>query len=485
MATPIPTNSARFTLAEIASATSGELVGPGELVVQGVTTDTRTVASGNLYVALRGERHDGHAFVPQACARGAAALLVSDRSALPAGSAGVVVPDTLRAFGDLAALHRKRWGGRVVAITGSAGKTTTKELTYAALQAAGARVVRSAGNLNNLVGTPASLLCLDAHSDLAVMEIGTSAPGEIARLSEICAPEIGVVTAVAPAHTAGLGSLEQVAAEKVSLLAALSADGTAIYRAGNPAIAAQLARVRAARRIAFGDTPDADVRLVDHALRADPLMRCELAVREPALTLHCELALFGEGPALDAAAALAVVLAALGPSALAAAAAGLKAVAPIPGRLYPQPGPAGSLILDDSYNANPASMRASISAALELAKARGGRAVLVLGDMLELGAVSRSEHAAVGAFAAQPGVAALIACGTEMTAAAQAAREHTQDAKRAPSIAHLADPTAATDLLRPLLRAGDVLLVKGSRSMGMERIVQQLVTPVPAQGGQA
>jgi UDP-N-acetylmuramoyl-tripeptide--D-alanyl-D-alanine ligase len=476
MATPIPANQASFTLAEIARITSGEARGDAALAITGVTTDSRTVAPGNLYIALRGERFDGQAFVPQALARGAAAVLVRDRDALPRGVAAVLVADPLHAFGELAAFHRKRWGGRVVAITGSAGKTTTKELAFAALGAAGARVTRTAGNLNNLIGTPASLLCLDDQSELAVIEIGTSAPGEIARLSAISAPEIGVVTAVAAAHTAGLGSVARVAEEKAALLEALPAHGVAIYREGDAAIATQLARVRAMRKLSFGEGAQASVRLVAQTLATGPVMTCELHFAELARTLHCELALFGQGPAMDAAAAMAAVLAALGADALDAAAAGMKTVGPIEGRLRPLPGPSGALILDDSYNANPASMRASIMAAVDLARARGGRAVLVLGDMLELGELSRSEHAAIGALAALPSVAALIACGKEMTAAAQAAREHTQDATPPPSIAHLADPTAASELLRPLLRPGDVVLVKGSRSMGMERVVQRLAS---------
>jgi UDP-N-acetylmuramoyl-tripeptide--D-alanyl-D-alanine ligase len=476
MATPIPRNQARFSLTEVAQATAGEAVGAAAQVV-GVTTDSRAVVPGCLYVALRGERHDGHDFVSQALASGAAAVVVSDRAALPKGACGVVVADSLHAFGQLAALHRRRWGGRVVAITGSAGKTTTKELTFAALRAAGSKVARSLGNLNNQVGVPATLLCLDEQTDLAVIELGTNAPGEIARLAQICAPEVGVVTAVAAAHTAGLGSLEQVAKEKAALLHALPAEGTAIYRADDPTLLAQLACLRATHRLGFGRADQADVRLVRHELRATPSMSCELWFAPQARALRCELQLFGEGPALDAAAAMAVVLAALGETALDAAARGLAEVVPPPGRLRPVAGPQGAMILDDSYNANPASMRVSIDTALELARARHGRALLVLGDMLELGAGSRAAHHAIGAQAAQAGVAALIACGLEMTAAAEAARERARDAGHELSIAHLSDPAGAAALVRPLLRSGDVVLVKGSRSMGMERVVTGLALP--------
>jgi UDP-N-acetylmuramoyl-tripeptide--D-alanyl-D-alanine ligase len=485
VATPIPKNQAPFTLAEVATVTGGELRGSDALMLCGVTTDSRAVVAGELYVALRGERFDGHSFVQRALQAGAGALLVSDADSVPPGLPCVIVRDTLHALGQLAAHHRVRWGGRVLAITGSAGKTTTKELAFAALHAAGAKVTRSAGNLNNLIGAPMSLLALDAGSELMVLEIGTSAPGEIARLSEIARPDVGIVTAVAVAHAEGLGSLEQVAEEKAALLRALPEDGTAIYRSGEPLIAAQLARVRARHQLAFGSDAAADVRLVRSELLAGPHMRCELAVRAPARSVRAELQLFGSGPALDAAAALAAVLALLGEGALDAAARGLAEVAPAPGRLSPLSGPAGALLLDDSYNANPASMRASIETALELAKLRSGRVVLVLGDMLELGARSREEHEELGRLAAQPGVSMLLACGTLMTAAVERARETAaveraretaQSAQPALSVLHIADPSAAATLLRPLLGPGDVVLVKGSRSMGMERVVEGLAS---------
>jgi UDP-N-acetylmuramoyl-tripeptide--D-alanyl-D-alanine ligase len=478
MATPIPRNHARFTLAEIARVTGGEAIGAA-CEAGAVTTDSRAIERGDLYVALRGASHDGHAFVAQALQRGAAAALVSDRAALPPGSAGVVVADTLHALGELAAQHRRRWGGRVVAITGSAGKTTTKELTFAALRAAGARAMRSAGNLNNLIGAPMTLLTLDASVDVAVIEIGTNAPGEIARLSQICAPEVGVVTAVAAAHTEGLGSIERVAAEKAALLWALPERGTAIHRADSAPLAAQLGHVRATRRIGFGSAAGADVQLASHALTAAPSMRVELNVAGRAEPLRCDLSLFGIGPAIDAAAAIAVVLALLGERALDAAARGLAGVAPVPGRLAPLTSASGALIIDDSYNANPASMQASIATALELARARGGRTLFVLGDMRELGQSSREEHEAVGRLAAQPGVAAFIACGVEMTAAAEAARVEARRAGAELSIALLSDPAGAAELVQPLLRAADVVLVKGSRSMAMERVVRGLAGGAP------
>lgn len=474
MATPIPKNQVRFDLAEIAARCGGSRLGAGAPEICGVVTDSRAVEPGNLYVALKGDRFDGHRFVAEAFKRGAVAALVSDRSALPSQCDGVAVPDTLHALGVLARRHRDRWGGRVVAITGSAGKTTTKELAFAALNAAGARVTRTLGNLNNLIGAPMTLFQLDAAVDTAVIEIGTSAPGEIARLAEICRPQVGVVTSVSAAHTLGLGSIEKVASEKASLLWALPEDGVAIHCADDRYIGAELGKIRARRTIGFGTSAGAGLRLVSHRLTASPSMTCELLAADEGVSLRASLQLFGIGPALDAAAATAVVLALLGPEALPAAVAGLERVAPVPGRLCALPGPAGSLVIDDSYNANPGSMKVSIATALELAQLRHGRALFVLGDMAELGSQSRAEHEAIGRQTAQPNVAALLACGVEMTAAAAAAREQARDHGRELSIAHLSDASGAAGLLRPLLRSGDVVLIKGSRASGMERVARDL-----------
>lgn len=482
MATTIPSNRARFRLAEVRDATGGDLVRGAEgLDLVGVCTDTRRIEPGCLYVALRGERHDGHAFLADALARGARAVLVSDARAVPAEASFVRVPDTLRALGALASAHRRRWGGRVVAITGSAGKTTTKELAYAALREAGCRVTRSAGNLNNLVGVPLSLLCLDAEVDVAVIELGTSAPGEIARLAEIARPEVGVVTSVSLAHTALLGSLAQVAVEKAALLRAIPTGGTAIHNADDAALRAELGAVRAAHLVGFGIGSDADVRLAERSLVPGPRSACAFSVRGMAAPLRVSLRLLGGGPALDAAAALAVVLAVAGAGALAAAGVGLEGVEPVEGRLAPREGPAGSLVLDDSYNANPASMRASIEAASELVRARSGRLACVLGDMLELGAHSEQAHAEIGVAAVEAGAEVLLTCGDAMIAAHAAARVAAHG--RALELRHCAghaELVAALEPLRARLTRGDVVLVKGSRGMTMERAVEMLVTGAEA-----
>ncbi|HEX4355368.1 MAG TPA: Mur ligase family protein, partial [Polyangiales bacterium] len=242
MATAIPANEAAFTLEEIAACTGGRVsASKAEASIRGVVTDSRAVKPGQLYVALRGEHHDGHRFLQPSAAQGAAAALVETEDKAPAGLPLVVVPDTRRALGELARAHRTRWGGKLIAITGSAGKTTTKELTAAALRALGHRVLSTEGNLNNEIGLPMTLFGLGAQHDLAVVEIGTGGPGEIAWLAYVGRPEIGVVTTVSLAHAEKLGSLDGVADEKTALLRALPSDGAAIYGADSEALVTRAA----------------------------------------------------------------------------------------------------------------------------------------------------------------------------------------------------------------------------------------------------
>jgi len=488
MATPIPRNRASFTLAEIASASAGERTGGHDgLRITGVCTDSRAVEPGTLYVALRGDTHDGHRFVAQAFERGAAAALVARDANVESAQPLIAVDDTLRALGQLAHAHRMRWGGRVIGITGSAGKTTTKELTFAALVACGARALRTEGNLNNLIGVPMTIFCLDESVEVAVLEMGTSSRGEIARLAEIARPNVGVVTSVAAAHAQGLGSVEGVAEEKASLLAAVPEDGATVCFADEPKLLAQLKRVRAKRLSLFGRASNADVRLVAHALDVSDgalHMRCELAVNGLG-TRTATLGLFGEGPALDAAAVVAIVLAERGARALPQALEGITKVEPVAGRLVPLAGPHGSIVIDDTYNANPASMAVSIAAARDLAVARGGRALLVLGDMRELGALAAAEHEKVGRLAAQDGVALLVAVGPEMARAAAAAREHAAGSSRPLDVAHTEDDRYATSLVLERVTPADVVLIKGSRGMRMERVLAPLVARSPETTGGA
>jgi len=477
MATAIPTNEAAFVLDQIAMSCGGRVhARDASTRVRGVVTDSRAVLAGTLYVALRGEHHDGHAFVAQAQQLGAAAVLVDDMRHVPGDLPAVCVSDTRHALGELALLHRSRWPGKLVAVTGSAGKSTTKELTAAALSALGHKVLRTRGNLNNDIGLPMTLLCLDASHDVAVVEVGTSAPGEIARLARLACADVGVVTSVSLAHTAGLGSLADVADEKCALLRALGAKGVAVYSADSEVLRARVPSFGGARTISFGLHDDANVRLLRHVLSAELTTRCTYRLAGSADALEVNLGLCGIGPALDAGAALAVVLALYGAAALPKAARGLPAVAPLPGRLAPRPTAGGALVIDDTYNANPASMQASLATLVALAHARQGRAIAALGDMAELGVHSQAEHERIGEYAAQLGVAALFVCGAEMTHAARTARVASAALPpgTAPRVQHFMDPVQSAQEIGSFMHARDAVLVKGSRSMLMERVVEAL-----------
>jgi UDP-N-acetylmuramoyl-tripeptide--D-alanyl-D-alanine ligase len=473
MATPIPRNEARFTLDEVATACSAHVAIVGREAFAGVVVDSREVFPGAIFVALRGARHDAHAFLPQAFASGVGAVIVDrEIGEVPPGVSVLVVPDTLRALGDLAAFHRRRHSIPVVAITGSVGKTTTKDLTAAGLRALGLRVHETPGNLNNLVGVPMTLFGLGRDHDVAVLELGMSVPGEIARLAEIATPDVAVVTAVAEAHTEGVGTLEDIAREKGALLLALCPEGAAVWTADDPLIAPYGVRSAARTKLTFGLRDDADVRLIEHRLVG---LRTHLVLAIGDESLPVELDLVGEGPARSAAAAIATVLATRGRDALETAIVGMSGLQPREGRACPLKGPRGSTILDDTYNASPRATALALQTAVELARRSGGRAIAVLGDMRELGPESTRLHERVGDVAVAAGVAVLICCGEEMRAAAGSAeRASATRGTTGMRIESVADTTTAFELVRDLVRKGDVVLVKGSRTMQMERVVEAL-----------
>jgi UDP-N-acetylmuramoyl-tripeptide--D-alanyl-D-alanine ligase len=451
MATAIPENHARFRLLEIAEATGGVLFGEIGGQTLEVVSDSRRVTKDCLFVALRGENHDAHSFASLAVDGGARAALVERATAFAKPASRVEVDDTLRALGDLASFHRARWGGRVVAITGSAGKTTTKELTAAAL--GDLAVAKTIGNLNNLVGVPHTLFTLQAPG-VAVVEIGTSKPGEIARLAEIAKPNLGLVTCVAVAHTEGLGSLEAVALEKTSLLRDVE---IAIVNRDDEVLWEHASRVRN-DLVGYGVHPEARTRLLERTLRGD--LKSALRVRAGDREVEVVLSLVGGGAAANATAALSVA-SALGAD-LDRAARDLATVAPVAGRLELVRGKNDVLVLDDSYNANPASMRVAFETAGEIAALTKRSLVAVVGDMKELGADSERAHREVAAQAEKSGARAMRAVGVEMAAA------------RSSIAIHHAALEPALDAIERSIRPGDLVLVKGSRSMRMERVVERL-----------
>ncbi len=447
------------TMATLARRLSAQRLGADARFTR-VCTDSRQVAAGDLFVALKGERYDGHEFVARAGAHGAAGAVVSrlQECELPQ----VVVPDTLQGLQDYAASWRADFELPVVAVTGSNGKTTTKQMLSAIFAARGP-VLATAGNLNNHIGVPLTLLGLRAEHRTAVIEMGANHAGEIARLAEIARPQIGVVTQAGDAHLEGFGSREGVAKAKGELFAALRSGGVAVINNDDAFAPLWKTLAAGASQITFSLTERADV----SALNIEPTaagagMRFELRAAEGRVAVQLPLA--GRHNVSNALAAASCAVA-LGMD-LKDIAAGLAQVKPAAGRLSWLTTASGARILDDSYNANPGSLRAG----LEVLAACAGRRILVLGDMGELGPEAARLHAEAGALARQLGIDALYATGRWSEAAV----------KRFGAAAwHLPSAEALVEAIRPQIDSKTSLLVKGSRSSRMERVVAALTGRPP------
>jgi len=449
-------------LADVALWTRGTLRG-ADVPLAGVSTDTRTATPGALFIALKGDQYDAHNFVGQARAGGAAAALVERPLAVDLPQ--VVVADTLLALGDLASAIRAQRRARVVGITGSNGKTTVKTLLASILELHGKTHV-NAGNLNNEVGLPLSLLALPEDAAFAVLEMGAGKPGDIAYLAAIARPEIGLVNNIAPAHLERMGSLDGIAETKGALYAALPAHGIAIVNADD-AFAAQFLRMAGRRRVVrFGVDPGGDVRAESITDGATPTFELCLPGTRAAIALP----LAGRHNVMNALAAAASAHALDVP--IETIKRGLEAVPAVKGRLQRHVLAAGWTLIDDSYNANPG----STAAAIDALAAEPGEAWLVLGDMRELGVQGPELHARIGALARDRGIVRLFTVGALSAAAAAAF---------GPAAAHFADQAALIDALAAAVRPGIRVLVKGSRGSAMEHVVRGLLERAPdgANGG--
>lgn len=437
-----------FTLSQMAEIAGGHLIG-GDVEIRGMIHDARRVEAGNLFCALPGEHHDGHEFLGQARSNGAAAALVSRQidDALPQ----LIVDDVRSAMGRIVRAWRERLDVAVIGITGSNGKTTVKEMVAAVLSTQGP-TLSTQGNYNNELGVPLTLARLDASHRFAVIEMGCNRPGDIAYLAGIARPDVGVVTNAGPAHLEQLGSVEGVARTKGELFSALPENGTAVINSDDPH--APLWRELAGERriISFGVAGAANVSGV--------LARGVGRVNTPDGDFDFQPALPGRHNFYNALAATAVAVALTLP--LAAVAEALQAMKSVPGRLNLRRHPDGWQILDDTYNANPASLHAALRVLAEMdAQARW----LVLGDMGELGPDGERLHAEMGQAARDLGVSRLFTLGDLARASADA---FDGDAR------HFTSRQPLIDTLASQLHAGVVCLVKGSRSMGMERVVERL-----------
>lgn len=453
-----------FTIEEIVRATGGTVIGNACGAAAAVATDSRRVKENELFVALKGERFDGHDFIVPAAKRGVRFFLADAEWAagktLPHGTTVIAVKDTLRGLGDLAAYHRGRFGSRVVGVTGSNGKTTVKEMLAAILTLTGPGL-KTAGNLNNLIGLPQMLLQLGEEHCWAVLEMGMSEPGEIDRLAEITAPQVGIITNAFAAHLESMGSVAAVARAKGELFLRLPADGCAVYNADDPLIS-RCPSPTGVRRLSFG-LAEGEVSATAIASLGKHGLGFTLVL--PGARLPVRLRAFGRHNVANALAAAAAATA-LGvePRLIKA---GLENFTPYDKRFQLEEVD-GVTLIDDSYNANPASMRAAL---VTLDEIRGDcRAIAVLGDMLELGEGSRQAHHELGVVAASC-VEQLYVMGKMAEAVAAGAREGGLAAGAVLVAGSYGEIVAS---LRETVTNGDFILVKGSRGMHMEKIAEEL-----------
>ena len=460
-----------FTAAEIAGIAGGRVMsGDPARAIDRWSIDSRSIAPGDLFVAIRGDRFDGHDFVAAALAAGAAGAVVTGAPPLPgAGPAGaapllIQVADTTRALQDAAREMRQRSGATVVAITGSAGKTTTKELAAEFLSAK-YTVFRNRGNLNNHIGLPLSLLELRSRPDVAVVELGMNHAGEIRTLTAIAEPDVRVWTNVGDAHLGFFASADAIADAKAEILEGARAADLLVVNADDERIRAR-ARGFAGRTLTFGVSDGAGVRA--SRVRHRGLDGMAATVITPHGSAEIATPLLGTGNLMNLLAATAVATEMGVPLAAIVERAALTKPAAHRGELLRLPG--GITLLDDSYNSSPAALRLSLET---IAQASGSaRKVAVLGEMLELGAHSDRLHADAGNAAAAAGLALLVAVGGDAAKVlADAARAAGMPAS---SIIHAATSTEAADLALQRIRPGDLVLVKGSRGIRTDLVVERL-----------
>jgi UDP-N-acetylmuramoyl-tripeptide--D-alanyl-D-alanine ligase len=452
---------------ELLAVTRGRLLGPTETTSFSlVAVDSRTVVPGCLFVALRGERTDGHGFVADAFRAGAAAALVERPVPAPPGAALVQVADPLLALQELASAVRRRSAVRVVGITGSTGKTIAKEVVADVLSRTH-RVLRNEGNLNSETGLPITLLRLEPDDEIAVLEMSMYTEGEIARLAEIAEPEVGVVLAVHPTHLERAGSIEAIARAKSELPAALPADGLAVLNADDPRVAAMRDVTRApVRTVATSRGSTAEVTARDIESRG--LAGTEFTLSTPWGERRVRSANPGRHLVLHALVAAAVAERFDVP--LSEVAAALEAGSHAAHRMAVVAAAGGATLVDDSYNASPVSVAAALEFLAETPLDTGGRRIAVLGDMLELGPDEEALHRRIGALAART-ADALVAVGERGAWIADAAR-----AAGATAVHESHEADDATETLEREVgpRRGDVVLVKASRGIGLDRVVDAL-----------
>ncbi len=459
-----------WNTSEILDATRGDLLcGDKNRTFSGVCIDSRRISANELFVAIKGNVHDGHRFVGDVIGKGAGGLIINkDKTGhLPhldlkkKGIVCVAVNDTTKALGGLAAFNRSRSNVSVIAITGSNGKTTTREMTTAVV-ARRFNTLSTSGNFNNEIGLPLTLLRLDNSHKLAVLELGMNHPGEIERLGEICSPDIGIITNIGPAHLEGLGSVEGVMHAKGELLGKIKPKGKVILNADDPR-ALQLANKTSKDILFFGLSKRAQIRALSIKKKG---LGNSFILTMPEESVPINLKTPGDFMVSNALAAAAAGYL-LGLSAREIK-AGLEDFKPVEGRMNILETGRGIHIIDDCYNANPGSMEAAIKTLMSLTGNK--RRILVAGDMLELGKHAKSMHKMIGKLAAKSNITRLYVTGRFAESVAAGAHEEDVDFRNI----FFGTRKEILEDLKDRLEPGDCVLVKGSRSMGMEIIVQGL-----------
>ncbi len=441
-----------------AMAAAGE---PAARPVAGWSVDTRTQQAGDVYFALRGAKRDGHDFVPQALEQGAAAVVVEAARGVSAHGKTLRVADTLTALGELASWARQQWGGAVIGVTGSAGKTTTKDAIAHLLELRGP-VGRTAGNLNNHIGVPLSVLRLPDAARTAVLEMGMNHAGEIRALAAVARPEIGVVTKVGYEHAEFFDSVEGIAAAKRELIESLPRDGVAVLNADDARVRA-FRDAHAGRSVTFGFSEDADV-------RAEGVAASGCGTRFRAMGVDFETGLAGTHAVMNLLAALAVArVMEIPPERLREAVESFTVDSMRGGRSVHD----GIVVWNDCYNSNPEAAQRMIDV---LGETRAARRFAVLGEMLELGRAAEALHRQVGVYAARHGVDVLVGVRGQARPMVEAAAAEGLQA------AHFfEDPAEAGEFVRKMAHAGDAVLFKGSRGVRMERALDRFQAEQPGE----
>lgn len=442
------------SLSELEAPLSATLVG-ADVQISGVSTDSRTTQPGELFVALVGPNFDGHEFIEQVSRQGAAGVLTSRKVATSLPQ--LQVEDTVQALGRLGAFNRALYTGKLVAVTGSSGKTSVKNMLEAVFSRAG-ETLATQGNFNNEIGVPQTLLRLHPQVEYAVVEMGAAKSGDIAWLCDIARPQVAMLLNAMPAHLDGFGSVENVARAKGEIFDGLQAGDVAIINADQPW--AKQWRKRAGQATVIDIALDAPAAITARDVALQGFAGVSFTASTPEGDIAIRLGVSGRHNVANALVAIAAGLSCQIP--LTSIRDGLESVEPVDGRLRSISTAQGATIIDDCYNANPGSVRAAI----EMLAGCGGRRTLVMGAMLELGELSMQMHAEIGAFAAEKGIERFVGVGQELVAAVEAFGSGAE---------WYPDRDAAIAALDSSVTNGETVLVKGSRSAGMEKVLNALV----------